>query len=79
MAVDYANSFWADAHVIFGARIGLDAPGGRWQTWIEARNLGDRHYAATVTPGYDDAGSDAARSTPGEGFGVYAGLRLRFD
>lgn len=79
MAVDYANSFWADAHVIFGARIGLDAPGGRWQTWIEARNLGDRHYAATVTPGYDDAGGDAARSTPGEGFGVYAGLRLRFD
>lgn len=79
MAVDYANSFWADAHVIFGTRLGFDAPGGRWQGWLEARNLADRHYAATVTPGYDDAGTDAARSTPGEGFGVYAGLRWRFE
>jgi iron complex outermembrane receptor protein len=79
MAVDYANSFWADSHVIFGTRVGFDAPGGRWQTWLEARNLGDRHYAATVTPGYNDAGNDAARSTPGEGFGVYAGVSWRFQ
>jgi iron complex outermembrane receptor protein len=79
MFVDYANSFSADSHVIFGARAGYEAPGGRWQGWLEARNLGDRHYAATVTPGYDDNGADAARSTPGEGFGVYAGLRLRFE
>ena len=77
--VDYANSFEADSHVIFGTRLGFDAPGGRWQSWLELRNLGDRHYAATVTPGYDDVGRDAARSTPGEGFGVYAGLRWRFD
>lgn len=79
MAVDYGNSFYADARVIFGARVGFDAPGGRWQGWLEARNLGDRHYAATVTPGYDDGGRDMARSTPGEGFGLYAGLRLRLD
>jgi len=79
MFVDYANSFEADSHVIFGTRLGFDAPGGRWQSWLELRNLGDRHYAATVTPGYDDAGRDVARSTPGEGFGVYAGLRWRFD
>ena len=43
------------------------------------RNIGNRRYAATVTPGYDDAGKDVARSTPGEGRGVYAGVRLRFD
>jgi len=79
MFVDYANSFEADSHVIFGTRLGFDAPGGRWQSWLELRNLGDRHYAATVTPGYDDVGRDIARSTPGEGFGVYAGLRWRFD
>ena len=77
--VDYANSFRADGHLIFGSRVGFDAPGGRWQGWLELRNLGDRHYAATVTPGYDDGGRDVARSTPGEGFGVYAGLRLRFE
>lgn len=79
IAVDYANSYWADSHVIFGSRIGYDAPGGRWQAWAEMRNLGNRHYAATVTPGYDDAGRDVARSTPGEGRGIYAGVRLRFD
>ncbi len=79
MFVDYANSMAADSHVIFGTRIGYDAPGGRWQAWAELRNLSDRHYAATVTPGYDDAGKDVARSTPGEGRGVYAGVRWRFD
>ena len=77
IAVDYANSYWADSHVIFGSRIGYDAPGGRWQLWAEMRNIGDRHYAATVTPGYNDAGKDVARSTPGEGRGVYAGVRWR--
>ena len=50
----------------------LRRPGGRWQAWAEMRNIGNRHYAATVTPGYDDAGRDVARSTPGEGRGVYA-------
>jgi len=31
-----------------------------------------------VTPGYNDAGQDIARSTPGEGFGVYAGVSYSF-
>ncbi len=26
IAVDYANSYWADSHVIFGSRIGYEAP-----------------------------------------------------
>ena len=79
MAVDYANSYWADSRIVFGSRIGYDAPNGRWQAWAEVRNLGDRRYAATVTPGYDDGGRDLARSTPGEGRSVYAGLRWRLD
>jgi len=79
MFVDYANSYSAESHVIFGTRVGYDAPGGRWQAWAELRNLTDRHYAATVTPGYDDAGKDVARSTPGDGRGVHAGVRWRFD
>ncbi len=79
MFVDYANSVRADSHAIVGSRVGFDAPSGRWQAWAEMRNIGDRHYAATVTPGYNDASKDVARSTPGEGRGVYAGLRWRFD
>lgn len=74
VAVDYANSYYADPYALFGATLGYNAPKNDWQTWVDVRNLTDKRYAATVTPGYDDKGLDAARSTPGEGLGVYLGL-----
>ncbi len=74
VAVDYANSYYADPYALFGATLGYNAPKGDWQTWVDVRNLTNQHYAATVTPGYDDKGLDAARSTPGEGLGVYLGV-----
>ncbi|MNP48552.1 TonB dependent receptor [compost metagenome] len=74
VAVDYANSYYADPYALFGATLGYNAPKGDWQTWVDMRNLTDKHYAATVTPGYDDKGQDAARSTPGEGMAVYVGV-----
>lgn len=73
VAVDYANSYYADPYALFGATLGYNAPKNDWQTWVDVRNLTDKRYAATVTPGYDDKGLDAARSTPGEGLGVYLG------
>lgn len=79
MPVDYANSFHADAHLIFGAELGYAPVGNRWNGWLQLRNLGDRRYAGTVTPGYDDGGQDMARSTPGEGFGIYAGMAWRWE
>ncbi|MGE7993523.1 TonB-dependent receptor family protein [Pseudomonas sp. NPDC089554] len=72
--VDYANSYHANAYTLLGARVGWDSPKQDWQTWLDLRNLTNKRYAATVTPGYDDAGQDIARSTPGEGFGVYTGV-----
>lgn len=66
VAVDYANSYYADPYALFGATLGYNAPKNDWQTWVDVRNLTDKRYAATVTPGYDDKGLDAARSTPGE-------------
>ncbi|MCO7573991.1 TonB-dependent receptor [Pseudomonas chlororaphis] len=74
VAVDYANSYYADPYALFGATLGYNAPKNDWQTWLDLRNLTDKRYAATVTPGYDDKGLDAARSTPGEGLGVYLGV-----
>jgi iron complex outermembrane receptor protein len=74
VAVDYANSYYADPYALFGATVGYNAPKNDWQTWLDLRNLTNKHYAATVTPGYDDKGLDAARSTPGEGLGVYVGV-----
>jgi iron complex outermembrane receptor protein len=79
VAVDYANSYYADAYAIFGATLGYASPKQNWQTWLELRNLTDKRYAATVTPGYDDLGQDAARSTPGDGFGAYVGVSYSFN
>lgn len=77
MPVDYANSFYSKGYAIFGATFGLDAPSKRWSAWLDLRNLADKHYTAIVTPGYDDQGTDQARSVPGEGFGIYAGFTWR--
>lgn len=76
--VDYANSYHADAYTLLGARLGWDSPKQDWQTWLDLRNLTNKRYAATVTPGYNDAGQDVARSTPGEGLAVYAGVSYSF-
>lgn len=73
-AVDYANSYYADPYALLGATLGYNAPNNDWQGWLNMRNLTGTRYAATVTPGYDDKGIDAARSTPGEGLGLYVGV-----
>ncbi|WP_436915790.1 hypothetical protein [Acinetobacter gandensis] len=46
--------------------------------WLDFRNISDKKYASTITPGYNDNGNDPARMTPGDGFGVYAGLTYNF-
>ena len=79
VAVDYANSYYADAYAIFGATLGYASPKQDWQTWLDLRNLTDKRYAATVTPGYDDKGVDVARSTPGDGFGAFLGVSYSFN
>ncbi|MHA6194224.1 TonB-dependent receptor family protein [Pseudomonas wadenswilerensis] len=78
MQVDYANSNHADAYAILGATFGYNAPKQDWQTWLDLRNLTNKRYAAIVVPGYNDNGADMARSVPGEGFGVYAGVSYTF-
>ena len=74
VAVDYANSYTAASYTLLGATFGYDAPKHDWQAWVDLRNLTNRRYANTVTPGYDDKGADMARSTPGDGRGIYTGV-----
>ena len=74
MAVDYANSYYAASYTTLGATFGYDAPKQDWQAWVDLRNLTNRRYANTVTPGYDDKGLDVARSTPADGRGIYTGV-----
>lgn len=78
VAVDYANSYYAASYTLLGATVGYDAPRQDWQAWVDLRNLTNKRYANTVTPGYDDKGVDVARSTPGDGRGVYAGVSWRW-
>ena len=78
MAVDYANSYYTSSYMLWGATLGYASPKQEWHTWLDLRNLSNEHYAATVTPGYDDKGLDAARSTPGEGRGAYVGVSYSF-
>jgi iron complex outermembrane receptor protein len=76
--VDYANSFHTHGYAIFGASVGYDHPSQDWKVFLDLRNLANKHYVSSVSPGYDDAGTDQRRSAPGDGFGVYAGLTLSF-
>ena len=78
MAVDYANSYYSSSYMLWGATVGYASPKQDWQTWLDLRNLTGERYAATITPGYDDKGLDAARSTPGEGRGAYVGVSYSF-
>ncbi|MDF0730117.1 TonB-dependent receptor [Pseudomonas entomophila] len=78
LPVDYANSFYAASYTLLGARVGYASPKQDWQTWLDLRNLTNERYANIVTPGYNDAGRDVARSVPGDGFGAYVGVSYAF-
>ena len=48
VAVDYANSYYADPYALFGATLGYNAPKNDWQTWVDVRNLTDKRYACLL-------------------------------
>jgi iron complex outermembrane recepter protein len=75
---DYANSFYTDSYVIFGATAGYQAPSKKWDVYVDLRNLTNKGYAAAVSPDYNDAGQDNRVSDPGDGFGVDGGITFRF-
>ena len=78
--IDYANTFKSDAYAIFGARIGYLQPGGHGlEAYLEARNLGNKHYATDISSPVTNAhGKDAAVFDPGDGLGLFSGLAYRF-
>jgi iron complex outermembrane receptor protein len=76
--VDYANTFYTRPYVIFGARVGYLAPDQKFEAFLDFRNITNKHYAVSVSPAFNDAGRDVARSNPGDGFGVYTGVNYQF-
>lgn len=76
--VDQANTFSTNPYQIYGITVGYAPPEGRWEAFVDFRNLFDKKYAAAVTTTTDDRGVDQPRSQPGDGFGVFAGLTARY-
>ena len=74
--LDYANTVSADHYQIFGATAGFDIPKTSYKIFVDFDNIGNKHYAAVVSPVYNLRGSDAAnpRLTPGDGFTVVGGV-----
>lgn len=77
VAMDYANTHYADHYQIWGATFGYQQAQQPYSAWLDFRNFENKKYASTVTPGFNDQGRDAARLTPGDGFGVYAGVTYK--
>jgi iron complex outermembrane receptor protein len=76
--IDYANSNRAAGYALFGASLGYEHPTNGWKAYVDLINIGNRHYVATISPGFNDHGVDVAHSTPGDGFGVFAGITIAF-
>ena len=76
--VDQANTFSTKPYQIYGVTVGYARPDGKWEAYVDFRNLLDKHYAAAVTTTTNDHGTDQARSQPGDGFGVYGGISAKY-
>jgi len=75
--IDHRNTFAAPSHVIWGLRVGRRvARGLSW--FLEGRNLGDKHYAATTGVIDDARGLDQAQFLPGDGRSASGGVEWRW-
>jgi iron complex outermembrane recepter protein len=74
--VDSANTVKTEAYLIWGLKAGFD-DGGPLSAHVEARNLSDEAYIASVSI-IDVANANSALFEPGTGRAVYAGVRYRW-
>ncbi|WP_297428000.1 TonB-dependent receptor [uncultured Acinetobacter sp.] len=76
--IDYANTHQTDAYQIWGIQAAWPSIWSNVDLWLEAKNLTQQKYSATITPGFNDMGQDHARATPGEARAIYTGINYRF-
>lgn len=75
--IDHANTLEAPGYAVIGFKIGQRV--NRNVSWfIDARNLGDKVYAATTGVVADARGLDSRQFYPGDGRSVYAGLEFSY-
>lgn len=75
--IDHANTFYADAHFLIGAKVGYRTQKGL-NFFAEARNLFDETYAAATGVIADAKGVDSAAFLPGDGRTFYAGIEYKW-
>jgi iron complex outermembrane receptor protein len=75
--VDSANTLDTEPYAIWGLKAGFD-PGKSFSAYIEARNLGDKHYIAST--GITNVANPAFTNLfePGNGRAVYAGVKYKW-
>jgi len=76
--VDFANTWQAPSYVIWGAKVGYQAPGERWEVFADVRNLTDQRYATAANTAYDAGGRDSANFYPGDALSLTTGIAFRF-
>ncbi len=76
--VDFANTLGAPSYVVWGAKVGYEAPSKKWEVFVDARNLTNQHYATAANTTYDAKGQDSANFFPGDPFNVTTGVAFHF-
>ena len=75
--VDHANSLYADAYALLGFKMGYKMKNGL-SVFIDARNLTNKTYAATVGAQSDARGNSPDAFNPGNGRSFYSGLSFKW-
>lgn len=75
--VDHANTLQAAGYSVFGFKLGQRV--SKHLSWfVDARNLGNKIYAATTNVVADAKGADSEQFYPGDGRAVYLGIELKY-
>lgn len=75
--VDHANSLQAGGYSVYGFKFGQQVnPKFSW--FVDARNLGDKTYAATTGVIADAKSMDSRQFYPGDGRSLFAGIELKY-
>ena len=78
-AADHANTVFADGYAIFGVKAGYNIKKYGLDLFVEARNLSDKHYAASTDVIQDARAPGASQNLfwSGDGTTVYGGIQWR--
>lgn len=75
---DFANTIYAPAYAIAGARLGFQQPRKGIEAFVELRNAFNTKYAPVVGPIFNAQHVDSNVYAPGEGRALNAGAAYRF-